>query len=87
VSERLLTLPDAAEQLACSLATLKRRIRAGQLPVFRDGRLIRVRQQDLDHYIQRRIRLPTEPAQTTKPIETEPLTPGRKLFDLPDLLT
>ncbi len=47
----LLTLPQAAARLSCSVATVKRRIRAGTLPTFRDGRIVRVRELDLDRYI------------------------------------
>lgn len=47
----LLTLPDVAARLSCSLATVKRRVRSGALPVYRDGRLVRVRELDLDRYI------------------------------------
>lgn len=52
--QKLLTLPDVAEILGCSLKTLRRRIDAGELAVIRDGRLIRVHPEDLDRYIQRR---------------------------------
>ena len=49
--ERLLTLPDAAEILGLSLKTLRRRVAAGDLPVIRDGRLVRVHPNDLERYI------------------------------------
>jgi excisionase family DNA binding protein len=55
VSERLLTLAEAAEQLGCSTTSIKRRIAAGGLSVFRDGRLVRVRQCDLDRYVVERV--------------------------------
>lgn len=48
---RLLTLPDAAELLGLSLKTLRRRVAAGDLPVIRDGRLVRVHPNDLERYI------------------------------------
>ena len=51
MSARLLTLEEAAEQLACSTRTLRRRIDAGSLPAFRDGGLVRVRLDDLERYI------------------------------------
>jgi excisionase family DNA binding protein len=44
---RLLTIHTAAAVLGCSLKTLRRRIEAGDLPVIRDGRLVRVHPQDL----------------------------------------
>lgn len=52
--QKLLTLPDVAEILGCSLKTLRRRIDAGELAVIRDGRLIRVHPDDLNRYIQSR---------------------------------
>jgi excisionase family DNA binding protein len=55
LSDRLLTLAEAAEHLGCSPTTLKRRIAAGELAVFRDGRLVRVRQPDLDRYVAERV--------------------------------
>jgi excisionase family DNA binding protein len=51
VTGRLLTLPQAAEVLGCSTRTLRRRIRDGSLPAFRDGGLVRVREADLDRYV------------------------------------
>jgi excisionase family DNA binding protein len=87
MSERLLTLPQACDQLACSLATLKRRIRTGQLPVFRDGRLIRIRQTDLDHYIHQHIARPAQAHTPTTAAPSASLPAGRRLFELPDPLT
>ena len=83
----LLTTEQAARQLNCSLATLKRRISSGQLPVFRDGRLIRIRQQDLDHYIEQRVCTPAQRRRPNTTAVTKPLMTGRKLFELPDPLT
>jgi excisionase family DNA binding protein len=55
VSERpLLTFYEAARMLDCSLKTLRRRVDAGLLPVYRDGRIVRVRRVDLDAYIAER---------------------------------
>lgn len=51
---RLLTLNEAAAELGCSVATIKRRVKAGALPVFTDGRLIRIRLDDLVRYIAER---------------------------------
>lgn len=48
---RLLTIDAAAAVLGCSLKTLRRRIEAGDLPVIRDGRLVRVHPQDLARYV------------------------------------
>ena len=48
---RLLPLAEAAEVLGCSMKTLRRRIAAGELPVIRDGRLVRVHPTDLARYV------------------------------------
>lgn len=47
----LLTLKQVATQLNMSVATVRRRIDDGSLAVIRDGRIVRVRQKDLDSYI------------------------------------
>jgi hypothetical protein len=36
------------------VTSVKRRVAAGELPVFRDGRLVRVREADLRRYIAER---------------------------------
>jgi excisionase family DNA binding protein len=51
---RLLSLPEVADRLGCSIKTLRRRIATGDLAIIRDGRLIRVRPEDLERYIQQR---------------------------------
>lgn len=51
MTERLFTLDEVADILGVSIATVKRRIRSGALPVFRDGRIVRVRERDLRAYI------------------------------------
>ena len=48
---QLLTLQQSADILNTSLKTLRRRIDAGQLPVIRDGRIVRVHPADLERYI------------------------------------
>jgi excisionase family DNA binding protein len=47
----LLTYDEAAAELNCSRSTLKRRIAAGELPVFGDGRLRLIREADLRRYV------------------------------------
>jgi excisionase family DNA binding protein len=37
--------------LGVSIKTVRRRIEAGELPVIRDGRVIRVHPNDLDRYV------------------------------------
>ncbi len=51
---RLLTLQDSADILQVSIKTLRRRIDAGELPVIRDGRILRVHPSDLARYISAR---------------------------------
>ena len=53
--ERLLRLSDVAVELDCSVATVKRRVREGALPAFRDGRIVRVRESDLTRYVLERV--------------------------------
>lgn len=48
---RLLSLAAVSEVLGCSTKTLRRRIAAGDLPVIRDGRLVRVHPADLARYV------------------------------------
>lgn len=49
--EALLTITQAADFLNVSPKTVRRRIDAGELSVFRDGRLVRVHPNDLDRYV------------------------------------
>ena len=55
MTEALLTLTQVADELACSVATVKRRVSSGVLPVVRDGRLVRVRVVDLERYLLERV--------------------------------
>jgi len=48
---RLLRLQEASDTLGISPKTLRRRIDEGQLPVIRDGRILRVHPRDLERYI------------------------------------
>ena len=52
--EKLLTETEASEVLNCSVRTIRRRIKAGELAVIRDGRLIRIQPEDLRIYIRTR---------------------------------
>ncbi len=51
----LLTLEEAAGRLGCSTSTIKRRVQAGALPAFVDGRLVRVREEDLRRFVLERV--------------------------------
>jgi excisionase family DNA binding protein len=79
-ADRLLTLADVAAALGCSLATVKRRVRAGELPAFRDGRIVRVRACDLDRYVLERVRRAAVQAPTLATAGLE-LPAGRRLWD------
>lgn len=76
--DELLTLSDVAARLSCSLATVKRRIRSGALPVYRDGRLVRVRALDLDRYIAEHV---TRRTSSRTPLVGVTLAPGERLWD------
>lgn len=52
--EPLLTIDEAAEILHSSPKTVRRRIKSSELPVIRDGPLIRIRPDDLRSYIAKR---------------------------------
>ena len=49
-----LTIAEVAGTLGVSTKTVRRRIDAGALPCYRDGRVVRVPQAGLDEYIARR---------------------------------
>jgi excisionase family DNA binding protein len=49
--QRLLTIEEAAGVLNVSPKTIRRRIRAGEMAVIRDGRIIRIRPEDLARYL------------------------------------
>jgi excisionase family DNA binding protein len=52
--EPLLTEADVSKILGCSVRTVRRRIKAGELAVVRDGRMVRVQPEDLNRYIRNR---------------------------------
>jgi excisionase family DNA binding protein len=79
VIERLLTLGEAAQALGCSVATVKRRVRSGSLPAFRDGRLVRIREDDLRRYVCERVARATAAGPTVTAGST--LAPGKRLWD------
>lgn len=54
--ERLLTIKEVAELERASERTIRRRIDAGELPAIQDGRLVRIRPQDLEAWRRRRLR-------------------------------
>ncbi len=48
MSEKLLTIPQAAERLALAPATLRKWLYAGSLTCVRVGRAVRLREADVD---------------------------------------
>lgn len=54
MTDHLLTLGDVADYLRCSVRTVKRRVRDGELPVVADGAIVRVRETDLARYVAKR---------------------------------
>lgn len=75
----LLTVPQVAARLGCSVATVKRRIRDGALLAFRDGRLVRVRELDLDRYIAEHVTRTTTPRGSSQRAGVT-LAPGERLW-------
>jgi excisionase family DNA binding protein len=88
VSERLYTLSEAADYLRCSVQTLRRRIDQGDLPVFRDRRVVRLRERDLAIYIASRMAQPHRRPRRARAATKGPVrSVVKNLFDLPDPLT
>jgi len=82
---RLLTLAETAERLGCSLPTVRRRVRSGELPVFRDGRLVRVAERDLERYVAERTLAPAAPPPVPRARRGGfSLRPGERLWNLAD---
>ncbi len=52
VSEPLMTVREVAAAMNASEKTVWRRIAAGELPVIRDGRLVRIRPKDYRRYLE-----------------------------------
>lgn len=46
-----LTIPNIAYLLQCSVATVKRRMYAGEIPSHRDGRLRRVKRSEFEEWL------------------------------------
>ena len=59
VSEPLMTVKDVAAGMNASEKTVRRRISAGELPVIRDGRLIRIRPKDYRSYLELKLKIMT----------------------------
>ncbi len=57
VSEPLMTVKDVAADMNASEKTVRRRIAAGELPVIRDGRLVRIRPKDYGRYLESKLKI------------------------------
>ncbi len=57
VSEPLMTVKEVATGMNASEKTIRRRIETGDLPVIRDGRLIRIRPKDYRWYLESKLRI------------------------------
>jgi len=53
ISQRLLTLPEAAQYLGCTLWSVRELIWKGQLPYTRFGKRFQVDRRDLDELVDR----------------------------------
>lgn len=65
MTERILSLQEAAKFLGVHPATVRREIKRGNLTCSRigqDGRLIRFRESDLESYLSRNSTAPTQPS-------------------------
>lgn len=48
VQEKLYTKKQACEYLQCSLSTINRRIKTGELKILKNGRIVRITESELD---------------------------------------
>lgn len=55
VEHRLLTVREVADAMRVSTMTVYRLIRAGQIPAIRVGKHFRIREADLDQYLEVRM--------------------------------
>jgi excisionase family DNA binding protein len=51
MESRLLSVKQIAEEMGCSLLTVRRKIYCGQLKSMKIGRLVRVRREDLEVFL------------------------------------
>ncbi len=57
ISEPLMTVKELATEMNASEKTVRRRIAAGELPVIRDGRMIRIRPKDYLSYLESKLNM------------------------------
>jgi len=46
-----LTIKEAADYLKLSVPAIRKYIRLGKLPYYRQGRIVRIKKQDLDNFL------------------------------------
>ena len=51
VREKLMIAREVAAYLRCSLSTVHRFVRRGQIPHYRFGKLVRFRQSEIEHWL------------------------------------
>lgn len=59
--EKIFTMKEAAEYLHYSMSTLRRRIDAGKIKTFKDGKLVRIKESELQKFIDGNQNSSTEP--------------------------
>lgn len=70
--EKLYTKMQAAEYLQCSLSTINRRIKTGDLNPLKNGRIVRLTESELDRFIHSKDS--TQSNNTTEPVKEESST-------------
>ena len=51
-SNEWLTIKEAADYLKLSVPAIRKYIRLGKLPNYRQGRIVRIKRRDLDNFLQ-----------------------------------
>lgn len=75
--EKLYTIPEAAEELRCSVVTIRRRIKSGELKSFRNGKIYLITQTQIDEFLKGSIDI--NQSNTVEPIKEESAKKGVNL--------
>lgn len=51
MDDEWLTIKEAAERLKLSVAVIRKYIRLGKLPHYRQGRIVRLKRSDVDNFL------------------------------------
>jgi excisionase family DNA binding protein len=81
-----MSIDQAAAELLMSRRTLERRIAAGEIAVFRDGRIRGIRLVDVERYVARKTCTPTASLNTTPAVTPRRgvrVPAGQRLWDVP----